>query len=287
MLNKAKITSTMPEISIIIPTYNRSELLCEAIESVLKQDFTDYEIIIVDDGSTNETQKTVSRYGNRLRYIYQPRSGVSNARNTGIKTAAANFIAFLDSDDLWEPKKLSTQWEFFQKNPDAYICYTKERWLRNKEWVESPRSYRPEKKSIFPDLLERCYIGASSVMIRKELFDLIGYFDESMPVCEDLDLWLRIAIKYPIYLIDETLTVKRMGKWTQLSTSIWGMDRYRIYTLEKLLKTNNLNSSQKQLFLSAIHKKADILAKGSLKHNHQGLALKYGWKWLKSINIQK
>lgn len=277
----------MPEISVIIPTYNRCHLLCDAIDSVLNQDFTDYEIIIIDDGSTDRTYKILTKYNRNFRYIYQSTGGVSKARNTGIKAAQGNFIAFLDSDDLWEREKLCLQWEFFQNHPDAYLCYTREKWFRNNSWVTLPQAYQPGNNHLLPKLLKRCFIGTSSVMARKELFSLIGYFDETIPICEDLDLWLRIVLRYPIYSIDKPLTIKRMGQWPQLSTSIWGMDRYRIYTIEKQLRANNLNSSQKQLFLSTIHKKAYILTKGSFKHKHPGLAIKYGWKWLKSINIQK
>lgn len=281
MPNKVKIVFNMPVISIVMPTFNRSGLIKEAVESVFNQDYSDYEVIIVDDGSTDNTYNSIERYNANIRYIFQNNSGVSKARNTGIRAAKGNYIAFLDSDDLWDPRKLSTQLQFFENNPDSYIYYTREIWMRNNSRVNPPQVYFPGDRNILPKLLKRCFIGASSVMVRKDLFDHIGYFDESLPVCEDLDLWLRIILKFPIFFINKQLTIKRMGQWPQLSTSIWGMDRYRIYIMEKLLNRDSLNPVQKQLFLDTIKQKSYILVKGSLKHKHPVLAIKYGWKYLK------
>lgn len=288
VLFKVKITVVMPEISVIIPTYNRSCIIREAIDSVLNQNYKNYEIIVVDDGSTDDTYSILEKYNGRIRYVFQNNGGVGKARNTGIRLAKGNFIAFLDSDDLWDPEKLSFQLNFFRGNPGAYISYTKETWLKNNIRINQPQIYMPTADTdIISKLLNRCFIGASSVMVKRELFGLVGYFNEFFPVCEDLDLWLRMAVKYPIYFIDRPLTVKRMGEWPQLSTSVWGMDRYRISIYEAILKTNHLNSSQRQQFLDIINRKSYILVKGSIKHKHPILTVRYGWKWLKYLNIKK
>jgi len=278
----------MPNVSVIIPAYNRRYLLQDALESVLRQDYSDYEIIVVDDGSPDNTYNTLKKYKGHIRYIYQKHKGVSSARNTGIRAAEGAYIAFLDSDDLWMPAKLSMQMQFIQKMPDTCICYTREKWIRYGRAITPPQIYMPPlDKDIFQRLLSCCFIGASSVIIRRDMFDLIGYFDENLPCCEDLDLWLRIAVRYPIYLVNDALTVKRMGKWQQLSTGIWGQDRYRIQAYEKLLRIADISSYNKHLVLSAIHKKAYILARGGIRHRRFGMALRYGWKWLKSSIIKR
>ena len=123
--------SNKPLVSVIIPTYNRDWIVGEAIDSVLDQDFDDYELMVVDDGSDDRTPQILAAYANRITVLHQPNRGVSAARNRGIAAAAGRLIAFLDSDDLWLPQKLSTQARFFAENPDAVINQTEERWIRN------------------------------------------------------------------------------------------------------------------------------------------------------------
>lgn len=124
-------TSSNPCISVIIPTYNRCWILKEAIDSVLSQKFSDFEIIVVDDGSTDATNELLSTYGDQITTISQQNKGVSAARNAGISFARGGYIAFLDSDDMWLPEKLSCQHDFFQSHPEALICQTDEIWIRN------------------------------------------------------------------------------------------------------------------------------------------------------------
>jgi len=188
----------MPLVSVIIPTYNRALYLKEAIDSVLSQDFCDFELIVVDDGSTDATSDIIDSYNGAFRYICQRHRGVSAARNTGISHAKGTFVAFLDSDDLWLPKKLSAQVDFFREHPEALICQTEEIWIRNGTRVNSKKRHKKYSGDIFEKALPLCIVSPSAVMIKKNLFDLVGLFDESLPVCEDYDLWLRISARYPV-----------------------------------------------------------------------------------------
>ncbi len=198
-------TSSNPCISVIIPTYNRCWILKEAIDSVLSQKFTDFEIIVVDDGSNDGTAALLSAYGDQITIIHQENRGVSAARNAGILIAKGRYIAFLDSDDMWLPEKLSCQVDFFQSHAQAVICQTDEIWIRNNVRVNPKNRHKKPSGMIFEPSLQLCLVSPSAVMIKKSLFDEIGLFNEAFPACEDYDLWLRIALYYPIYLIDRQL----------------------------------------------------------------------------------
>ena len=278
----------MPKISVIIPTNNRSNFIKNALSSAQKQTFKDFEIIIVDDGSCDETYKVISNFNSNIRYIYQPNCGVSSARNMGIQNSRGKLIAFLDSDDLWHPEKLQKQYDFLENNKAINICYTGSYWIRNREKVNPPKRYAPRSGNIFQHILDCCFVGASFTILRRELFDKYGLFDESLPVCEDHDLWIRLAINEAFHYINEPLGTKQMGHWGQLSTKFWGMDRYRIKTLEKLLNSNNLTNEQKSIVINSIKNKSRILAKGCLKHFRPVLFLQYMLKILSLwINSKK
>jgi glycosyltransferase involved in cell wall biosynthesis len=273
----------MPKVSIIIPTYNRAKLLTEAIESVIAQSFTDFEIIVVDDGSSDDTPRIITdlcRMFSEIKYVYQKNHGVSRARNVGIRESTGEYICFLDSDDLWQKDKLAAQIEFFIQNPSAGVCYTGEIWIRDGKRVNPLKKHAKYSGDIFERCLPLCIISASSVMIRRELFDRVGLFDEDLPVCEDYDLWLRIAAHYPVYFIDRLLITKHnQHGGPQLSASTWGMDRYRILALEKLLKSS-LTRKQRKLVKREIRRKCWILFRGGFKRGNFRLALKYFGKWL-------
>ncbi len=193
-------------ISIIIPTYNRRDHITTALNSVLAQTYTDYEIIIVDDGSTDDTQQVLNSYQGKIRYFYQGNRGIPATRNKGIREAHGNYIAFLDSDDYWLPHKLERQIECFRENPDygmvASRCssYTPDGTFREKN--------RPGKSGwILIDLFKANFIRTSSAIIKKACFDKVGLFDESLLQVQEYDLWMRIAQHYPIGFINEPLTV--------------------------------------------------------------------------------
>ncbi len=272
----------VPRVSVIIPTYNRYLFLMEAVESVLNQSFRDFELIVIDDGSEDDTAEITHRYPERLRYFFQKNQGAAAARNQGIKLSRAELITFLDSDDLWDKDKLRYQVDFMENTPDARICYTDEIWIRRGIRVNPRKRHRKDSGWIFDRALELCIISPSSVMIRRELFSEVGYFDEELPVAEDYDLWLRIAAANPIYLIDKPLIVKRGGHPDQLSEKYWGMDRFRVKALTKLLDHDQLDSNQRAKTIRMLKKKCKILARGCYRRgkNEEGdkfsqLPLKY------------
>jgi glycosyltransferase involved in cell wall biosynthesis len=263
-----------PLVSVILPTYNRAWSLRAAIDSVLNQNVDRTELIVVDDGSTDETQRLVSTYGQRLRYINQINRGVSAARNTGIRAAAGLLIALLDSDDAWLPGKLSAQLDFFEAHPEALICQTEEIWIRNGVRVNPGKRHRKQAGMIFEKSLALCLVSPSATMMRKSLLDEVGLFDENLPACEDYDLWLRIAWKYPIHLIDRPLIVKRGGHADQLSR-MPELDKYRIRSIRGLLDRNCLTSGQRRAAIAMLKTKCAIYAQGCRKRGKTEAAKRY------------
>jgi glycosyltransferase involved in cell wall biosynthesis len=256
----------MADVSVIIPTFNREKMVVRAISSVLGQTFTGYEVIVVDDGSSDETRKVVSEFGESVRYIvHQANCGVSAARNTGIKNSHAPLIAFLDSDDYWLPKKLEVQLDFFKKNPRAVACQTGEIWIRNGRRVNPKKRHEKPSGDIFLPSLRLCLVSPSAVMLKRSLLDEVGLFDERLPACEDYDLWLRIACRYPVYLIAQDLIVKQGGHPDQLSLAYMGMDRFRISSLVKLLKRGLLNEQQYKEACDELSRKCSVYGAGCIK----------------------
>jgi glycosyltransferase involved in cell wall biosynthesis len=257
-------TSSTPCISVIIPTYNRCWILKEAIDSVLSQEYTDFEIIVVDDGSNDATAALLSAYGDQITTIYQGNSGVSAARNAGILMAKGKYVAFLDSDDMWLPEKLSCQVDFFQSHAEAVICQTDEIWIRNGVRVNPKNRHKKPSGMIFEPSLQLCLVSPSAVMIKKSLFDAVGLFNEAFPACEDYDLWLRIGLYYPIYLIERHMVVKRGGHDDQLSRNP-GLDRYRIQSIVKILENHQLTPAYHQAAVDVLKEKCRIYAAGCIK----------------------
>jgi GT2 family glycosyltransferase len=256
--------SSNPYVSVIIPTYNRKILLAKAIDSVLSQTYTDFELIVVDDGSDDGTPDLLKKYHLKLRALIQSNKGVSAARNAGINASKGQLIAFLDSDDLWLKNKLKRQVDFFTHNPDALICQTDEIWIRNGRRVNPKKRHKKPSGMIFEQSLALCLISPSAVMLRKTLLDEVGLFDEGLPACEDYDLWLRICRKYPVYLIDEPLIIKHGGHFDQLS-KMPKLDKYRIIALCKILDGGHLNFDQYKAAVKMLSKKCRIYASGCLK----------------------
>ena len=254
----------VPTVSVIVPTYNRWPRVGQAVASVLEQRYRDFELIIVDDGSTDRTATELARFGGQLHYIFQARSGVSAARNLGVRHSRGRLIAFLDSDDLWQPDKLQVQVAFMEKHPEVQICQTDEVWIRHGVRVNPKLKHRKPSGDIFERSLELCLVSPSAAMTTRELFHRSGGFDESLPVCEDYDLWLRIARDYPVPLIDQALVVKHGGHADQLSHSLWGMDRYRVTALQKLLRAG-IAGQQRRAVLRVWQNKLAVLASGARK----------------------
>lgn len=263
-----------PLVSVIIPTYNRKAMLRGAVDSVLKQTYRDWELIVVDDGSTDGTGDDLrARFDARVRLVAQPRRGVAAARNLGVHSARGAYIAFLDSDDFWLPRKLERQIDFMQETA-AEISQTEEIWIRNGIRVNPKKKHRKPSGDVFRASLELCLVSPSAVLLTRDLFDRAGAFDESFPVCEDYDLWLRIARHHPIDLLSEPLVVKRGGHADQLSRSTWGLDRFRIRALKRLLDSG-IGGEKRMWVIETMVRKAHILAAGARKRGHEAGALEY------------
>jgi glycosyltransferase involved in cell wall biosynthesis len=268
------LSPNKPAVSVILPTYNRGWVIGQAVASILDQTFTDFELIVVDDGSTDDTEAIIAPFRHRLLLLKQTHQGVSTARNRGIDAARADLIAFLDSDDLWHPSKLARQVAFFNENHKALICQTEEIWIRNGRRVNPRRRHKKPSGMIFEPSLALCLVSPSAVMVRKTLLKEVGGFDESLPACEDYDLWLRVSCKHPVYLIDEALTIKRGGHEDQLSRAA-ELDRYRIRALEKILSNATLNPSQFAAAAAMLREKCRIYVTGCQKRGKSDQAHYY------------
>lgn len=262
------------EVSVVIPTYNRGWILKEAIDSVLSQDCDGFELIVVDDGSIDNTQEILSSYRDKIKVIRQENKGVSAARNKGIVSSSRTYIAFLDSDDLWLPGKLETQLEFFRNNPDALICQTEEIWVRNGRRVNPGKRHKKVSGFFFEKSLELCMVSPSAVMMKRDLFNTSDLFDETLPACEDYDMWLRINCRYPIHLIDIPLIVKRGGHKDQLSL-MHSLDKYKIRSIKKLLEGDLLSEEQRKLAVTVMTGKCLVYAEGCRKRGRNEEAFQY------------
>jgi len=254
-----------PMITVIIPTYNRYDMLVEAVESVLAQTYSHFEIIVVDDGSTDQTPDLFHSAYPRITYIYQVNQGPASARNRGVRSALGDWVAFLDSDDLWKPDKLEHQVNALEHHPHYAIAYTGEEWIRNGKPVVQ-RNYQAKYSGwIYPHCLERCIVGLSTVMMHRSIWESVGGMDESLPAAEDYDLWLRLAWLHPFLLIDMPLVIKRDGHPGQLSHQ-WGLDCYRVKSLEKMMSEPLLISPLKNITRYELCRKCEVLIKGFQKH---------------------
>ncbi len=262
-------------VSVIIPTFNRKDFVVEAIESVLTQSVKPYEVIVVDDGSQDGTGELIKQKYPHIVYIYQENKGVSSARNRGIKEAKGDYIALLDSDDLWKKDKLKKHIEFIEKHPEYRVSQTDEVWIRNGKFVNPMKKHKKYGGYIFDKCLPLCIVSPSAVIIKKTVFEDYGYFDETMPACEDYDMWLRVSAFEPIGLLEEKLIVKRGGHKDQLSKSFIGMDRFRVYALEKIINNPNLREDLRKLAIEELIKKCEILVKGYSKHGKSDISQYY------------
>jgi len=252
-------------ISVVVPTYNRSSFLKESIGSVVSQTFSDFELIVVDDGSTDDTPVLLLSYGKKIKVIKKANKGPGAARNRGIRAAKGQWIAFLDSDDVWKPDKLEKQVQFIKDNPDIRICQTEEIWIRNGKRVNPRKKHEMHSGWIYEQCLPLCIVSPSSVMIHREVFEKVGLFDETLLACEDYDLWLRIAPHYPICLVREKLIVKQGGHADQQSHVIPALDRLRIAAIVKSLESGVLSESQYEAALLELKKKCSVYGNGCIK----------------------
>ena len=261
-------------ISVIIPSYNRATFLERAMTSVLDQSLRDLELIIVDDGSEDQTREIVRLFKDkRLYYYYQKNKGVSAARNFGISKASGQYLALLDSDDYWLPKKLEFQLKFMRKG-GYKISQTGELWIRNGKRVNPGNKHQKPSGWIFEKSLELCLVSPSCVVMDMDLVHQGYVFNENLMACEDYDLWLRISLEYPVGLLPLDLTVRTGGHADQLSGKIIGLDLFRIYSLLGLDKNAGLSFDKKKMLRQVLLRKAGIYFKGCIKRGRVEEALR-------------
>jgi len=260
----------MAKISIIIPTYNYAQYICEAIESVLNQTYKDFEIIVVDDGSTDNTKEVIKPYLNKIKYIYQQNSGPSSARNRGIKEAKGEYIAFLDADDIWLPQKLELQIKFMEKEKEVGLIFSdmilfnekgiiKNSFLKQKLFFNKlpikPLSSTEKViyDNVFNALLQENFIPTNTVIAKKECFNKVGFFDETLFSVEDRDMWLRIGLFYDIGFINFPLVLTRFHE-TNISANQELALKSRLKVMKKFLNYSNLPIKSKKIIKQTINK---------------------------------
>ena len=254
----------MMNISVVIPTYNRIELLKRSIDSVINQTIKPSEIIIVDDGSNDGTEAMVKKKYDSLKLIKQKNKGASAARNSGIKASSGEWICFLDSDDEWKNDKLEKQIIAVANNSDYKFFHSNEIWIKNGKRINQKKKHKKYGGDIFKKCLDMCRISPSSVLIDKSIFEEIGFFNENLVVCEDYELWLRICDQYKVFFIDEPLIIKYGGHQGQLSYSIDSIECHRIKALEYLLSTS-LSKENRDYTIQMLISKISIYLNGLIK----------------------
>lgn len=269
-------------ISVIIPVYNRYEMLKEAVESVLTQENVDLELIIVDDGSNDALMSPGLDFPDdprisllRLSHYGKP----GKVRNHGAETAQGEYLAFLDSDDLWLPGKLARQLEVFSKHPEASIVHTREIWLREGREISQRKMHHVREGDMFSDSLKKCIIGPSTVLVRREKFAQLNGFRDDLEIAEDYELWLRWTALYPIFYISQPQIVKRAGTWDQLSWKYGQIEKFRIEGLLDLTENGWFRDhagSRYQLEAEReLVNKCRIYAAGAAKRGKTDEAAKY------------
>ena len=253
------------KVSVVIPTYNRINLLERAVNSVIRQTKNAFEIIVVDDGSDDNSSEMVKQKFGSVILVRQENRGVSAARNKGIEISKGDWIALLDSDDEWKPNKLEKQINALNKDPDCFFSHTNETWIRNGVRINQGKRHKKYGGYIFDKCLDICRISPSSVLFKKSILEHVGLFDDNLHVCEDYDLWLRITREHKILFIDEPLIIKYGGHSDQLSKNIDGIEIYRIRSLEKLLRNIRIKRDDRLLVIEMLLNKLNIYYNGCLK----------------------
>lgn len=260
------MSKRMPTVSAVIPTYNRLQSLQIAVESVLSQRYPVHELIVVDDGSSDGTRQWCEEQ-NAITLITQHNQGVSHARNRAIELATGEWIGLLDSDDRWYPEKLEVQVSAINQSPQYRLCHCDEHWIRNGKRVNPKFKHRKYGGDVFAHCLPLCAISPSATLLHHSLLNDVGMFDETLPACEDYDLWLRIAAREEVLYVDQALLEKTGGHADQLSQRYPAMDTFRLKALAKLLRSNSLSDEQHALTNDMFLEKLRIFCNGARKRD--------------------
>ena len=267
------------KISVVIPTLNRINTLQRALDSVINQTYKPAEIIVVDNGSSDGTLKFLREQYPKITILTENKIGVSSARNKGIKKSINQWIALLDSDDEWHPRKLEIQTSMLDSALKEYnLIHTDEVWFRNNKHINQMKKHKKQGGYIFERCLSLCCISPSSVLFKKNILDKVGLFDESLPVCEDYDMWLKICSSEEVLFAQDKLTYKYGGHKDQLSKSYWGMDRFRIKSIENIIKNFDLTYKQKKQAKKELIKKLKIIINGAFKRNNLSIVNEFSTK---------
>jgi len=259
--------------SVIIPTYNRIDLVLESINSVLNQTHSNYEIIIIDDASTDNSFSFLQKQyiSNKKTKLFHTgkNMGVSFARNLGVEKSNYNWICFLDSDDLWESTKLEEYNIEIEKNSPDFI-HSNEIWIRDNKTIKQPKQYKKNGDDFIFRSIKQCLISTSSVCIKKSLFIFFKGFNINLPVCEDYEFYLKILLSdnYNISFIENPLTIKRAGLSSQLSYSNHNLEIYRLKSLYYIYKSLSFNFKFIKFILKEINRKIPIVKNGAYKYNN-------------------
>ena len=268
------------KISVVIPTLNRINTLQRALDSVINQTYKPAEIIVVDNGSSDGTLKFLREQYPKITILTENKIGVSSARNKGIKKSINQWIALLDSDDAWHPRKLEIQTSMLDSALKEYnLIHTDEVWFRNNKHINQMKKHKKQGGYIFERCLSLCCISPSSVLFKKNILDKVGLFDESLPVCEDYDLWLKICSSEEVLFAQDKLTYKYGGHKDQLSKSYWGMDRFRIKSIENIIRNFDLTNKQKKQAKKELIKKLKIIINGAFKRNNLSIVNEFSTKF--------
>ena len=274
-----KAQKSLETVSVVIPTLNRCLLLKRAIDSVLNQSVSPNEVIVIDNGSSDETINMISTNYPDIIFLTEEKIGVSASRNQGIKKSNSEWVAFLDSDDVWEPFKLEKQLTFNNRFKTNFrFIHTNETWIRNGKFLNQMKKHEKSGGDLFKNCLKLCCISPSSSMIKKEVFKNYGFFDEELQVCEDYDMWVRITAKENVGYLSEPLVIKYGGHADQLSKKYWGMDRFRIKSLEKNINSNWFSKDQNKYAYETLIKKLQIVLSGAKNRNNTELSNIYSEK---------
>ena len=267
------------KISVVIPTLNRINTLQRALDSVINQTYKAAEIIVVDNGSSDGTLKFLREQYPKITILTEKKIGVSSARNKGIKKSNNQWIALLDSDDAWHPRKLEIQTSMLDSALKEYnLIHTDEVWFRNNKHINQMKKHKKQGGYIFERCLSLCCISPSSVLFKKNILYKVGLFDESLPVCEDYDMWLKICSSEEVLFAQDKLTYKYGGHKDQLSKSYWGMDRFRIKSIENIIKNFDLTYNQKKQAKKELIKKLKIIINGAFKRNNLSIVNEFSTK---------